>query len=707
MKPVIRRQHRNIWIAIIILFSSAVGLFFALNPNQNIEKSCLDIMYQMRTRSVDEKMDDVAVVMIDEKSYESDFGYYDPIPRRYIARLIDTLAAKGAKTIALDIAFYDKLTKLDAKGDSILVNAIKRAGNVIAVSIWYPQENGSLRIQMPDPFFKSALKGIGYANLDISGGGVLASVREVKPIETMADGKTLLSFSSLAYCEYMNINPAKFIEEVETQNWNVVPRILLDANRAMIINYVGPPATWVKQTDGVWTQISESKIVTYRSGTLTGDVHWPEELFKNKLVFIGNGSAFVPDRFITPFYRESMSNWMYGAEVHANAFLTLVSRNFIHKTSLPLTILFFLFLTAIMVLATVRFGFFGEMSVTVFLILLIWVSGYILFSSEGIWLPVFSMSVAVAISYFSASVYQAFTEERNKKQIKNMFERYAPPAYVDILVKDPSKLELGGEEKEISILFSDIEGFTSISENLKPKELVELLNSYLGEMTKLIFDQGGSLDKYIGDAIVAVFGAPLPQNEHALHACYAALDMQKALVPFRKKLAEKGLPPIRNRIGINTGKVVFGNIGSDIRYDYTGIGDHMNLASRLEGANKQYGTYLMISEFTYGQVRERVIVRDLDVIVVKGKSEGVKVFELIGRANEPLAEDTRKLVEYYQEGIDAYRHKKWEEAIRKFEQALTFSHNDEPSKMYIQRCREFIASPPPDDWDGSYHMTTK
>jgi adenylate cyclase len=708
MKPVIRRHNRNLWIFLIILFSTGVGLFISVNPNfQHVEENRLDMMFEYKAGPLDEKIPDVVIVMIDEKSYEADFGYYDPIPRRYIARLIDTLAAKGAKAIAVDIAFYDKLAKLDARGDSVLVRSMKHAGNVIAVSIWHAQDDGSFKIQMPHPFFKAALKGVGYANLEVSGGGVLASVREVKPIETMSDGKTLLSFSALTYCTYMNLDPAKFMEEVQSRNWEIVPRIPLSEKNAMIINYVGPPSTWIKQPDGLWTQKSESRIVTYRSSSLTSDIFWPGDLFKNKVVFIGNGSEFVPDKFITPFYKENINNWMYGAEVHANAFLTLATKNFIQRTSFPVEALMLLLIAVIMVLATVRFGFTGEMSVAIVLFVVIWGSGYLLFSSFGLWLPVTSMWITMGVAYFSTSIYQAFTEERNKKQIKNMFERYAPPAYVDILIKDPSKLELGGEEKEISILFSDIEGFTSISENLGPKELVGLLNDYLGAMTKLIFDQGGSLDKYIGDAIVAVFGAPLPQNEHALHACYAALDMQKVLIEFRKKLSEKGLPPIKNRIGINTGKVVFGNIGSDIRYDYTGIGDHMNLASRLESANKQYGTYLMISEFTYLQVRERVIVRDLDVIVVKGKSKPVKVFELIGKANEPLAEDIRKMVEFYQDGIDNYREMKWTEAIQKFEQALTFSHNDEPSKMYIQRCKDFIANPPPGDWDGTYHMTTK
>jgi adenylate cyclase len=288
-----------------------------------------------------------------------------------------------------------------------------------------------------------------------------------------------------------------------------------------------------------------------------------------------------------------------------------------------------------------------------------------------------------------------------------MFARYAPPSYVDELSKDPTKLELGGEEKEISILFSDIEGFTTISENLSPKQLIELLNEYLGAMTNAIFHQGGTLDKYIGDAIVAVFGAPLSLENHALKACSAAIEMRKILDRMRGEWIQRGYPSVKARIGLNTGRVVFGNIGSDIRYDYTGIGDAMNLSSRLEGANKQYGTYCMISEFMYEYVKDSVTVRDLDFIIVKGKTKPVKVFELMGLKNETLEENKKQMLENYQKGIEFYRNQQWNEAISSFQKALEFMPGDCPSLLYIKRCQEFIASPPDKDWDGTYHMTSK
>lgn len=707
MKPMIRKHHTKLWLTLIMLFSVLFGLYLSKAPVfESTEEGALDIFFKWRTRPVVEKVPGVAIVMVDEAALKADYGYFDPLPRRYLARLIDTLSAKGAKVIAMDIAFYDKMDKLDPGGDTVLLNAMKRADNVIAVSIWHDREDGSY-MQNPDSFFLGGLKGVGYANLQVSGGGMMANVREVKPVATLSDGETYLSFSAMAYSMYQGIKPEALIEDLRDGKNQIIKNLPLYHRGSMIINYIGPPARWQKQSGDEWIQVSEGNFLTYRSSRLTGEIAWPEDFFKNKVVFIGNGGEFVPDRFITPYYVDTKGNWMYGAEVHANAFMTLMNQNFISKIPFGILLILLIILPVLVVQVTVRYGLLVELLCVILLLIAIWTSGYILFAGYNLWLPVLSLTFTVIVSYFATSIYQAFTEEKNKKQIKSMFTRYAPPAYVEELVKDPTKLELGGEEKEISILFSDIEGFTTISENLGPKKLVELLNEYLGAMTKVIFNQGGTLDKYIGDAIVAVFGAPLAQKDHALNACLAALEMQQHLKGLREQWIKKGLPPIKNRIGVNTGKVVFGNIGSDIRYDYTGIGDAMNLSSRLEGANKQYGTYLMISEFTYEQAREHLIVRDLDFIIVKGKTKPVKVFELIARKSDTLPEAQIRMIEMYQQGIELYRKQEWLPAINKFEEALGFVPDDCPSKLYIERCKEFIANPPGANWDGTYHMTTK
>ncbi len=682
--------------AVIILFSSLLGVYLTTNTQlQMLDEGATNLFFQIRpSRTVE----DVAIVMVDETAVEEKYGYYDPLPRAYLAQLIDTLSSKGARWIGIDIAFLKTLPMLDPAGDTLLAESLRRANNVFAANLFHEGEEG-LYVQHPDSFFMKWMRGTGHAMLKITGSGMRASAREVWPTMVMSDGQKLLSFSAMAYCLSQNVSA----DEFETKFANLP----LTSEGTLKINFAGPPARWRRQDDGNWVQVESGAIPTFRSSRLTGESEFPSELLRDKMVWIGNGSEFVPDRFLTPFYKPGKDNWMYGAEVHANAFLTLRDESFLLAIPVWLVFAIGIVLAFCMTWATVKLEFVGEILVAILLVLSVWTAGYLLFSTQGILTPANSLTIVVVFAYFATSIYQALTEERTKKQIKTMFGRYAPPAYVEELIKDPSKLNLGGEDKEISVLFSDIEGFTSISEKMEPARLVELLNEYLGSMTKEIFNQGGTLDKYIGDAIVAVFGAPLPQNEHALHACYAALDMQTALKELRQRWSDAGLPAIKSRVGINTGHVVFGNIGSEIRYDYTAIGDQMNLGSRLEGANKEYGTYIMISEFTYDQVRERVIVRDLDSIIVKGKSKPVKVFELVGRSNEPMSDNLRRMIECYQEGMRKYRQRQFAEAVSSFEQALTFIHTDEASRLYVKRCREFIAEPPPDDWDGTYTMKSK
>ena len=691
------------------MVATLLGLYVSYNPTfSGIDEGGLDFFFNLRESDVDVKEAETVMVMVDEKSLETEYGYFDPIPRRYLAKLIDTLVAKKVKLIAVDIAFFDPLDKLDPQGDSILRSSIRKAGNVSSVSIWYPQEDGERLLQMPDTSFGNALDGVGYANLEIAGGGsALGAVRAVRPYVKVSTGDYVPSFSTVVYCKYKGIDVNDFVENVRNEQWDQLDgfREIPYHNKAMLINYTGPPSIWNKMADGTWVQSEEGKIITYRSSNLTGKASFPEALFKDKVVFIGNGSEFAIDKFVTPFFSDHLNNSMRGAEVHANAFLTLVNQNFIQRA--PIWIWFvFLALAFLQGYATVRYGFMGELSVLIVLIAAAWVAGFMAFSS-GVWLPAGSMTIALIFTYFAMSIYLAFTEEKTKKQIKSMFQRYAPPEYVDILVQDPSKLELGGEEKVISILFSDIEGFTTISESLEARTLIKLLNEYLDAMTNIVFENGGTLDKYIGDAIVAVFGAPLPQEEHALHACFTALDMQKRLTSLREQWTRDGYPPIKARVGLNTGRVVFGNIGSEIRYDYTGIGDSMNLAARLESANKAFGTYIMVSHNTYEQVRERVITRELDSLVVKGKTQSVKVYQLIARANEAIPDQTKRLIEDFEAALALYRGRSWDQAIQGFEKALSGSPDDVASQLYIDRCRELKANPPDENWMGEFVMRGK
>jgi adenylate cyclase len=303
------------------------------------------------------------------------------------------------------------------------------------------------------------------------------------------------------------------------------------------------------------------------------------------------------------------------------------------------------------------------------------------------------------IIYFSTTMYHYLVEEREKRRIKATFQHYLAPTVVEEILKDPENLKLGGEEQELTILFSDLRNFTSISEKLSPRQIEQLLNEYLTIMTDVIFTQNGTLDKYMGDAIMAFFGAPLKQPDHYLKACLTAVAMQQELNMLQQKWKQRGLPALDSGIGINTGPVVVGNMGSDVLFDYTVIGDNVNLASRLESLNKMYGTNIIIGENTHDHVKDAFRFRELDLVKVKGKETAVKIYELLREEDISIRWD-EQFLKHSQEGLKRYRYREWSNALAAFEKALTLFPNDITTRLYITRCEMFKEDPPAADWDG-------
>jgi adenylate cyclase len=290
-------------------------------------------------------------------------------------------------------------------------------------------------------------------------------------------------------------------------------------------------------------------------------------------------------------------------------------------------------------------------------------------------------------------------ERRARVMIKGMFSTYLTPSLVDQLVADPTKLKLGGERKELTVLFSDLEGFTTLAETKPPEELVGLLNEYLSAMTQVVLRNNGTLDKFEGDLIMAFWGAPVPQKDHAQMACLAALQMQAKLGSLRLEWGIRKRPLLSARIGLNTGDMIVGNMGSVEKFNYTVIGDSVNLGSRLEGANKIYRTEIIISESCFVHIREDFLCRELDVLSVRGRSEPVRIYELrgiLGQANKK----EREFVSLFEAGLQAYRSRNWSEASGLFERSLTLQPADYPSELYLDRIRAFERNPPGDGWKG-------
>lgn len=436
----------------------------------------------------------------------------------------------------------------------------------------------------------------------------------------------------------------------------------------------------------------------------------PKEKLKGKIVLVGytDTAKGLYDLRVTPF-----SPNYPGVEVHATAIQNLIENKFMTRLNAfgimgMLLQIFLIFLFAIIItlgFAYSKFSFRKGNFITILSIVTYIIVAQVLFNI-GIWVELFYPIIVFVFLYMLLMATNYFDEELEKKKIKHAFQHYMSPSLMEEVLKHPEKLKLGGERKNLTAFFSDIEGFTTISEGLEPEQLVEFLNEYLSEMTDIIFKHEGMVDKFEGDAIMAVFGSPIYMEDHPLKSCMAALEYQERLAQLREKWAGNGRPPIYARIGINTGEMVSGNMGSSQRFEYTVIGDEVNLASRLEGANKEYNTYTMISYETYRHVMDFVEVRELDIIRVKGKKKPVDVFELLCKKGE-LKEEKTKMLEMYSQGLILYRMKEWNRAIEFFNKALEIDSADGPSKLYIKRCQYFIQNPPEEDWDGVYTMKSK
>jgi adenylate cyclase len=286
------------------------------------------------------------------------------------------------------------------------------------------------------------------------------------------------------------------------------------------------------------------------------------------------------------------------------------------------------------------------------------------------------------------------------------FRKYVPTDLVRQVIQSGQEAVLGGERRQLTVYFSDIANFTGISEGMDPEALVVHLGEYLQALSEQVLASGGTVDKYIGDAIMAFWGAPLPLAGHALAACTAAMHNQQVLRELRSKWQAEGKPPFHARIGINTGEVVVGNIGSEARMNYTVIGDAVNLASRLEGLNKYYGTSILVSESTFEEAKGGIVARPIDWVSVKGKSAAVLVYELLA-LREEAKPSIEAFAELYRKALDAYRGQRWEEATGLFEETLTQRPDDGPATEMLRRIRAYRENPPGDGWDGVHHMESK
>jgi adenylate cyclase len=436
----------------------------------------------------------------------------------------------------------------------------------------------------------------------------------------------------------------------------------------------------------------------------------PLEQLRGKYIFVSASGQALRDIRVTP-----VSKVQEGAEVQATALDNLEKGEFVVRVRRRTDALIALFLSVftsvgmVFLWSSIPRGSIALVAVSVVTVAIL--GGYWMFADSlfagGTWVAVTVPCLGATLAAFAALLVTSAAERRGRRFVQEALGRYTSRELVRELMAHPEYLSLEwGEKRPMSVYFSDIAGFTTISEGLPPERLVALLNDYLTEMTDLVLQHGGVVDKYIGDAVMAFWGAPLPDKDHARKAVMCAIAMRKRCDELRPGWVRDYGTEVRARAGVNSGGAVVGNMGSKHKYNYTVMGDMVNLASRLEGANKPYGTYLMISESTYEEVKDHVDVRELDYLAVKGKEQAVRVFEVLdekGKTPAALIACAAK----FTVGLERYRKREFAAAITAFEEALRESPQDKPSLMYIERCRHFLEEPPDEGWDGVWRLEEK
>jgi adenylate cyclase len=428
--------------------------------------------------------------------------------------------------------------------------------------------------------------------------------------------------------------------------------------------------------------------------------------FRDKIVLVGASATGIGDLRTPPYGGIDYP----GLEVHANVIDNMLNNGFLIRGAyqeildLLLILIFGIPLGTALALVSPRWMWFGLALLIPF--------GFLIYVSfvRGYWLNFTLPAGTLTANVMLVSLYRALVEEKEKRKVRSAFGQYLSPEVIRRLLVNPQLVE--PRKTEITVMFSDIRGFTTISEKLDAQDLALFLNGYLSDMTKIVFDTQGTLDKYIGDAVMAFWGAPFEEPDHAANACNASLRMMRTVRALQKQWESEGKPKLDIGIGLNSGPASVGNMGSALRYGYTALGDTVNLSSRLEGLNKEYGTHILVNESTYAAVKDAgYLFRELDVIRVKGKLQPVMIYELVGNLSElqqePKFEELQRRLQDFAAARQLYRSREWEQAQHAFQEILNRTPDDGPSRMYWKRCQEYLFDEPPVGWDGVFTMTHK
>jgi adenylate cyclase len=643
---------------------------------------------------------DIAIFLIDQYSldfYEKQQGLPWPWPRQLYSAVIDYLRTGGAKAVFFDL-FFTESSRSGVEDDEDMARAMARAGNIfLPLSLSREEESEDAvpadtlkrfafsAADLPERSFPSARS----AGLPVD--VLLQASQGTGNVLFLPDSDSIYRRLPLA-SEYRGLlipsiaaAVAKFVGAGKT-----LAEVPLDSSGQMIIRYHGPTGTYrtlsIASIINSWALMEQGQ-----------DPQVPPSEFAGKTVFIGGSAPGILDNRATP-----LSGVYPGVELWATVLDNILRKDFVRLTPGAVFLCFLLIVSLLTAVGASLLRKIWQLVVLfIFLLALPCGAAWLAFRA-GYWSAFVVPEFAVVTGFIAAALLNYSVEGKQRRFIKSVFKHYLSPDVIERVIENPSLLRLGGEKREVTSFFSDVAGFTIISEALSPEELVDLLNEYLSEMTEIILSSGGTLDKYEGDAIIAFWNAPLEQPDHALRACRAALRCQARLAELQSQFKEKYGRGIAMRIGLNSGPAVVGNMGSSRRFDYTAMGDTINLAARLEGACKQYGIHILVGEETYRRVRAEVGGREVDVIRVVGKTKAVAVYEIMGEVAEPGAGEAAKWT-LYGEAREAYKRREWDKAAGLFGRL----EGDPVSALYRERCLSLKQSPPPEDWDGAFTLKTK
>jgi adenylate cyclase len=654
----------------LLVVAAAVAAAFCLTPwGQTLDRLAYDSYFGIRGHQ--QLSDDIVFVAIDETSFE-EVGLRWPWPRALHAQLLENIYAAGAKVVAIDILLPEASA---TESDAALAEVLRKYGTTILAADVSRSENNQFVVEnniQPLDIFLTPNTRVGHVRTPTDPDGfVRRADLELRDLRSLGYEATL-AYTDGDCCQG------------------------LPADDLPLINFSGGPET--------------VRTVSYYQA-LDPDKYLPADIFRNKLVILGvntTSSAMPeerrPDHFPTPFTRWG-EGYSPGSMVHANVAAALLGRGFMEASPLLLTCLAGLLLAIIYGLVTFNLSLITSTWIASGLTLAVFIGAYSAFTQQFYISPVALLLPLLAVYIFSP-YYRYLAEAKQRAFIRDAFSTYVNPSIVAQLEQDPDSVKLGGKQVDGTALFLDIAGFASLTEKHSPEMVVDFINQFLSALIDIAMDKGGTVERFLGDAVMVIWGAPVEQEDHAQRACQAGVAMALEIARISAAESERIGAPVHARVGINSGSMTAGNIGANRRFNYTVLGDSVNLAARLEGINKIYQSTVIIGAATAAQLGDNFVLRYLDTVTVKGREQAEKIYELLG-LNGEVPPEKLQAAEAYAEGMTAYQKRNWQKASDSFTKGLEADPADGPCAVLKARCTVFADNEPTADWNGVFDISVK